>query len=330
MNQKPLVSCIIIFLNAGESFFIEAIESILAQTYDNWELLLVDDGSTDKSTQIALQYAEKYPDKVCYLEHEGHQNRGMSAARNLGIHHIKGEYVAFLDADDVWLPNKLEEQVPILQRYPEAAMLYGRTKFWYSWTGYPEDLKRDSITKTSTEFDALIKPPMQLISHLLDEEFYPCICSVLIRRKVFEEIGVFEEEFRTANEDMVFHSKVFLNASVFVSSKCWDWYRIHPNSYWQSAPTIIRKDNQKVERLKYLTWLERYLSQQEIQSPQVWKALDEALFPYKHTTLYTLAVLFQKITTRIKKLVRQIGKQILPIAIRRFFKSQYNIGTTSD
>ena len=101
MSDKQLVSCIIIFFNA-EKFLGEAIESVFAQTYKNWELLLVDDGSTDDSTTIALNYAEQYPEKVCYLEHEGHQNRGMSATRNLGIRLATGEYIAFLDADDIW------------------------------------------------------------------------------------------------------------------------------------------------------------------------------------------------------------------------------------
>jgi glycosyltransferase involved in cell wall biosynthesis len=87
---------------------------VLAQTYDSWELMLVDDGSADGSTDIALRYAKQYPKKVRYFEHDGHQNRGASASRNLGISHAKGHYVAFLDADDVWLPHKLEQQVAVI------------------------------------------------------------------------------------------------------------------------------------------------------------------------------------------------------------------------
>jgi glycosyltransferase involved in cell wall biosynthesis len=95
MSDCPLVSAIVIFLN-GETYLKEAIESILAQTYGHWELLLVDDGSTDHSMAIAQQYAQQNPGKVRYLEHEGHQNRGMSATRNLGIANSKGEFIAFL------------------------------------------------------------------------------------------------------------------------------------------------------------------------------------------------------------------------------------------
>src|SRR5438874_1836189 len=142
MNQKPLVSVITIFLN-GERFIREAIESVFAQTYDNWEFFLVDDGSTDASTEIALQYAAQYPGKVRYLEHAEHQNCGMSATRNLGLRHARGTYVAFLDADDVWLSDKLARQVAIVEAQPQAAMVYGATEYWYSWTGHPEDCQRD-------------------------------------------------------------------------------------------------------------------------------------------------------------------------------------------
>ena len=140
MRNEPLVTGIIIFFNA-EKFFEESIESVFAQTYKNWELLLVDDGSTDGSTAIALRYAEQHPEKVRYMEHNDHQNRGMSATRNLGIKNAKGEYIAFLDADDIWLPQKLEQQVAILEDQPEAAMIYNSTYLWYSWTGRKRRLK---------------------------------------------------------------------------------------------------------------------------------------------------------------------------------------------
>ncbi|MGV7223528.1 MAG: glycosyltransferase family 2 protein, partial [Nitrospinales bacterium] len=132
-NQKtgnPLVTAIIIFLNE-ERFLEEAIESVFAQTYDHWELLLVDDGSTDHSTEIALRYSAQYPKKIRYLEHEGHQNREKSSSRNLGMHHARGEYIAYLDGDDVWLPHKLARQVMILESNPNAAMVYGPLRMWH-------------------------------------------------------------------------------------------------------------------------------------------------------------------------------------------------------
>lgn len=325
MNRKPLVSAIIIFFNGGEKFFVEAIESIFAQTYDHWELLLADDGSTDESTAIAKRYAQQYPEKVRYVEHDGHQNRGMSATRNLGIRYAKGDYIAFLDADDVWLPHKLEQQVAILESHPEAAMLYGRTQFWFSWTENnpvnwtlkPEDKQGDFMTITSVQFNTLVKPPTQLLLFLQNKEIYPCTCSILIRRQVFEEIGGFEEDFRNAHEDMVFHSKIFLKASVYVSSECWDRYRMHPNSYWRRADREGKgAETRRIGHIKYLTWLENYLFEKEIKDPTVWKALKKALWPYRHPILYDLIKRTQALKSQTIVLAKQMARQVLPDRIR--------------
>lgn len=321
MREEPLVSCIIIFLNAGR-FLAEAVESVLGQTYTNWELFLVDDGSTDASTSIARDYAAKNPGIIRYLEHEGHENRGMSRSRNLGIRHVRGQFVAFLDSDDVWLPNKLEEQVPLLGSHSEAAMLYGRTKYWVSWTGRPEDRDRDGMTRTSAEFDCLISPPKQLLLYLEDGgETYPCMCSVLIRREVFDELGGFEDEFRDANEDMAFHAKVFLNRSVFVSSKCWDYYRIHRDSYWQSAPVKVRSDNHSVELSRYLKWLKRYLVEQQNRDAAVWSSLRRALFACDHPRLFAVQEFAGDPRKSAVNVIRRVVRRSLPAGIRDRLKN---------
>ena len=81
MKPPPVVSCIIIFLNAAE-FIEEAIRSVFAQSYGSWELLLIDDRPTDRSTRIARELEARPPERVRYFEHPGHQNRGISASRN--------------------------------------------------------------------------------------------------------------------------------------------------------------------------------------------------------------------------------------------------------
>ena len=91
MTQRdPRVSIITPFLNAGR-FIQESIESVLSQTYDQWELLLVDDGSTDNSMSIAMRYATAHPGKIRYFAHEGRLNQGASASRNLGARDANGE-----------------------------------------------------------------------------------------------------------------------------------------------------------------------------------------------------------------------------------------------
>lgn len=318
MSSKPLVSGIIIFLNA-EKFIQEAIESVFAQTYDNWELLLVDDGSTDSSTAIARRYAEQYPEKVRYLEHEGHQNLGMSASRNKGIRNAKGEYIAFLDADDIWLPPKLERQVAILEAQSEAAMVYGSTQMWYSWTGNPEDIQRDRGRKLGVQPNTLVKPPTLLTIFLRGEAETPATCGVLVRRDVIESIGGFEEAFRGMQEDQAFFAKICLKAPVFVESGCWDRYRQHPDS---SCYVAIKKGEFHPTKmsstyLTYLHWLEEYLSEQGVKNTEVCQALQEVIWPTRHPIMYRLL--------RFKHLVKLIGRRTLPISVRRWLWTQDKI-----
>ncbi len=277
MSSKPSVSVIVIFLNE-EKFIEEAVESVFAQTYDDWELLLVDDGSTDDSTRIALRYAERYPEKVRYLEHPGHRNRGMSASRNLGVSHAKGEYIAFLDSDDVWLPHKLEQQVTILGSYPEATMLYGHTQYWYSWTGEPEDIHRDFVPELVVQSNTLFESPTLLtLSYPLNHATPPRPSNLLLRREMVERIGGFEEAFTgiyQLYEDQAFLSKVYLNEPVLVAgeSECWDRYRQHPQ---QCISVAKRAGQHYFVRLFFLEWLAEYFREQGVEDAEVWRLLRE-------------------------------------------------------
>lgn len=302
MNRKPLVSVVTIFLNT-EKYIEEAIKSIFAQTYDNWELLLVDDGSSDRSTKIALQYARQYPGKVRYLEHEAHQNRGMSASRNLGVRHAKGEYIAFLDSDDVWLPQKLERQVEILESQPEAAMVCGPNEIWYSWTGNPEDQGRDwiHILGTGVQASQLYQPPTLAALFWRSKARTPGTCSVLIRRQVFEEVGGFEESFRGMYEDRVFFSKVYLNKAVFVINECFDRYRAHSESSCSVARKKINPFRPEPAYLTFLNWMEEYLLKQGIENQDVWRGFRKRKLIYNNPLLFILL----KIKNQAKTLLSQ-------------------------
>lgn len=101
MREYPLVSIIIITYN-DRKYVGEAIESALAQTYKDYEIIVVDDGSSDNTSEVLAEFGDQVT--VIYQE-----NRGLSAARNTGIRASKGEYVAFIDADNVWMPAMLEK-----------------------------------------------------------------------------------------------------------------------------------------------------------------------------------------------------------------------------
>jgi glycosyltransferase involved in cell wall biosynthesis len=273
-GEAPLVSVIMIFLN-GEKFIQEAIESVLTQNYPSWELLLVDDGSTDASTAVARQYVEHYPDRIRYLEHTDHANRGMSASRNLGIRHARGTYIALLDADDVWLSPKLERQIALLRSHPEAAMVYGSPQCWKGWTGRAEDLAEDEVPPLGTQVDTVFRAPeLATLLYPLGEAPAPCPSDLLLRREAVERVGGFEECFPGFYEDQAFLIKVYLRENVFVSSESWLRYRVHPES---CCSVTMRNGQYHPVRRFFLNWLGVYLHTNGVADTDVWNAFGRAL-----------------------------------------------------
>lgn len=272
MIRGPLVSCITPFLNA-ERFLEEAIQSVLAQDYADWELLLIDDGAKDGSAKIAEEYARRHPTQIRYLCHPSRANRGVSAARNLGIAHIdpRAAYVAFLDADDVWLPHKLGRQVAIAQSHPEAAMVYGQVELWRSWQ--PDAPGPDSVVDLGVTPDRVILPPRLLRNLLLFKYQTPVPSNTLIRKQVLERIGGFQEEFRIY-EDQALFAQIFLDHPVYVASERWVRYRQHADS--ASAWMANSVDNIAAycaTRLAFLDWLTALLSERGVRDPRIWLPL---------------------------------------------------------
>lgn len=120
MKDTPLVSVVMPCYNASR-FIREAIESVCAQSYKNWELIIVDDGSSDNSVQILAEYTAK-DNRIKLIQQP---NRGACVARNNGIDHARGEYVKFLDADDILCPNCLEEQVQQIEQLQPNQIPFG-------------------------------------------------------------------------------------------------------------------------------------------------------------------------------------------------------------
>jgi glycosyltransferase involved in cell wall biosynthesis len=238
----------------------------------------------------------------------------MSATRNLGIRNAKGEYIALLDSDDVWFPHKLEQQVAILDSQPEAAMVYGPSLKWYSWTGNPEDMQRDTQYELGVQPNTLVKSPTLLTLSLRGKVNTPCPSNILFRRELIERVGGFEENFRSMYqlyEDQAFLAKVHLNESVFVASECWDKYRKHPDS----CVAAVRKAGQADSvRLFFLNWLEKYLSEQGIKDTEVWKALQKALWPYRHPLASRLSGRVKDLGMQMKEMLKRIFRTspILP------------------
>ncbi|MDG2168610.1 MAG: glycosyltransferase [Opitutales bacterium] len=309
-----MVSVIIIFKNE-ERFLGEAIESVLAQTYTDWELILVDDASTDKGTDIAKGYQEQLPGKVRYLTHPNFENRGMSASRNLAIGSAKGELISFIDGDDYWFPDKLKSQVSNLQEHPGIAMVCSPAQLWYSWTNKLEDQQKDFVQEYPIETNKVVKAP-QMFQLFLANEFFS-ICDVLVRKEIVDAVGGYDDAFRDMYEDQVFHSKICLRYPIFISTEAWYRYRRHPGSCTHQS---LRSEDHAIKRTRFLEWLQGYLKETGSDTPELKANLSNALWGYRHPVLAKL--ISQPNKKGLKDLVNRVTQTLLPAKAYTWFYNQ--------
>jgi glycosyltransferase involved in cell wall biosynthesis len=255
--MSPLVTVVIPFLDV-EPYIAEAVESVLAQTYDPWELVLVDDGSRDGSRAIADRYSAAHPGRILCVEHEGRANRGASASRNLGRRCGRGTYIAFLDSDDRWVPEKLQRQMEIIRANPDIGLLVGATRYWHGWPGSGRSPDEDRVLQVGGPNDRPIDPPgLATVLYPLGSGAAPSMNTVLVRADAFDRIGGFEESFRTAFDDQALLLKLYLSAPVYISSQVWDDYRqFRPGSITQQE---LRGEERRRHKHAFLTWAAGYL-----------------------------------------------------------------------
>lgn len=181
MNSKPLVSICIPSYNHAQ-YLPYCLDSVLAQTYPNIEVIIVDDGSSDNSLQIAREYAAKHPDKIQVHTHPNGANCGISATSNLGFSIAKGKYWSGLSSDDALYKDKIEKQVAFLESNPDVGFVYSYSDYIDSQGNpVPGRLGKD-ITK---EPDPL--------KTLLTYNVIPAV-SVLARKQSMIEVGPHDEK----------------------------------------------------------------------------------------------------------------------------------------
>ena len=182
MTKTPRATIIIPTFNRA-GVITRAIDSVLQQSYQSFELIVIDDGSTDETGTLVKEYAVQYPEKVCYCYHT---HRSVSHARNRGIQLANGDYIAFLDSDDSWHPRKLEKQVAYLEHQDVGLVHTGRRVY------ASEDYKRLGLLPA---FDQLARSSAELLSGCSG-----LAMSVLIRREVFKKVGQYDESLPTTQD----------------------------------------------------------------------------------------------------------------------------------
>lgn len=173
MNEQSLVSVVIANYNMGQ-FLALAIHSVLDQTYPAVEVHVVDDGSTDNTREVMKAFIDDPRVQYHYQE-----NAGQPKAKNLGIRHAKGSFIAFLDADDVWARDKLEQQMPLFDHSGRIGVVYSKLQ-------YITEQGQPLPTPDTTYYTGKITAP------LLIENFVRGMTAV-VRRECFEAVGLFDE-----------------------------------------------------------------------------------------------------------------------------------------
>jgi glycosyltransferase involved in cell wall biosynthesis len=210
--SEDSVSVVVPSYNYGR-YVTEAVDSALAQTHEPVEVIVVDDGSTDDTATRLAPYAQR----IRYIRQE---NRGLSAARNAGIRHASGQWIALLDADDLWHPEKLEIQLGAVRGREDVTLV-----------GSPGALSL---------VDSRLPPPkvreLTLRDFVLSSRMGPS--SALIRRRCFDTVGFFDETLRSVEDRDMWLRVAGRFSCVLVDSPCW-WYRRHPIQMSRNAERMF-------------------------------------------------------------------------------------------
>lgn len=324
--SSPTVTVIIVFLNE-EAYLLKAIESVFDQTWHDWELLLVDDGSTDESTNIARELAGRDAGRVKYLEHPGHVNRGMSAARNLGINHARGRYIAFLDADDLWTPAKLEHQVAVLEQYPEVAMAFGRLEYF---TTEPDIAIPKGVPPLRVP-QGVLRPPIVFEQSLIGPgRMLWTTGLILFRKQSLLEVKSFEESFRGLGEDVAVWSKVALGYSVYAMDECVLHYRRHRRA---SGIQDQRAGLLTTGWVRVMKWLYQYVQQQPLTVqrwavPIVHEALFQSFIEDTHSLVTTPSISLVKRGVRLTQMWAKILRCYPELITKRHLRQIINLAVS--
>jgi glycosyltransferase involved in cell wall biosynthesis len=198
LNQKNELISVIIIVHNGAAFIADAIENVMMQKYSNLEIIVVDDGSTDQTAEI-IKMTELDINYIYQVQ------QGVASARNLGIQHAKGKYIAFLDADDLWSEDKLETQISILGNNPKIGVTVGFTH-------------KSPMSKSLEEIK---------VNAQNDNYFALNLGASLIKKSIFKDVGNFDTEFKSGEDIDWFFRAREKKIQLIIHKQIVHYFRIH-------------------------------------------------------------------------------------------------------
>ncbi|MEG4086299.1 glycosyltransferase, partial [Microcoleus sp. POL10_C6] len=228
----PRVSVIMASYN-HEKYVAETIQSVLSQTYQDFEFIITDDGSPDGTVEVIKKFADSRIKLFCFSK-----NQGACVAMNNCIKEAKGEYIAVINSDDAWMPDKLEKQVKFLDEHPENGAVFTYAQFIDDYgndLGYDHHYNRIFIQPNRTRFEWL----------RLFFEFGNCLChpSILIRKQCYNEVGFYDERFAQL-PDFDFWIRLCMKYNIFIMPENLVKFRL-----WQSQGNASGNTSKNSSRL---------------------------------------------------------------------------------
>jgi glycosyltransferase involved in cell wall biosynthesis len=229
----PRVSVIIPAYNAS-AFLKAALDSVLRQTYTDWEVVLVDDGSTDNTRAIAEAAAPAFGGRLNYIYQTNH---GMSAARNTAIRAAKGEFLGLLDSDDIWRTRRLELGVAMMDKDPDLGLVHGK-------------VARINLAGEFIEYPP--SPPREYLEGKIARLIYTrrahvLCCTVLIRKSCVDAVGPFDETLRATEDRDLWFRIAELYRVGYIDEVIAD-YRMSPNSVTKDEKRVLAGQTQFIEK----------------------------------------------------------------------------------
>lgn len=282
--MTPLISIITPAYNA-EKYLAETIESVLQQTYSNWELLITNDGSTDKTAEIIQQYESKDKRIRSFYQENGKQGK----ARNLAIKHAQGKYLAFIDADDLWAENKLEKQLAVLEQNPEIDIVFT------NGISFRGDINHVVQTTNARGGKYDYK---EMLEKVLMGKAFPNL-SVMLRKDKLTDLGGFCEipKVQNAEDQQMWMRMIEAGSQVYCVTENLFYYRLHEEqvtaqdsmafveSFWGLYYAEFKQTNNRKYMLKRLNRrLSHYIEDLSVQERN--KLVSLYLYPLKRLDLY--------------------------------------------
>lgn len=248
--KRPFISVLVTSYNY-ERYIRQTLDSVLAQTYKNYEVIIVDDGSTDNSVTVIDEYVKKYKNFHLY-QHNGGINKGLPASFKLGVEKAKGAYIAVLESDDYWAPNNLLEKVKMINKHPDAVII--------SNTIIPFGDDFDEVSKA--------KPYVELLNHSFQEKnvvtvtddlfnHIPTFSAVMIKKDVLKNL-----DFDTpipAFLDLYLYKQILAKYPLYYIAKPLTYWRRHTKSY----NAISNQVNNYAKEKEFLRKIKEVLARQK-------------------------------------------------------------------